>query len=84
MSARVSSSYVRALLEVADKGTGSEPIDGITVEQTRYFDLSDDRDIEGLLTTLLEDDDKMAESNDMDTNADADADADAEPDSDSV
>lgn len=84
LSARVSSSYVHALLQAADKGTGREPVDGIIVEQTRYFDLSNDQDIGGLLTTLLEDDDKMAEQDDTELKADADADADAEPGSDSV
>lgn len=50
------------------------------VEQTRYFDLSNDREVEGLLTALLEDDDKKAKSDDSDKNSDSDMVSDSDSD----
>lgn len=58
LSATIPSAYVCALLQTANKATGGEAVDEITVQQTRYFDLSNHRDLEDLLTALLEDDDK--------------------------
>lgn len=73
LSARISSAYIRTLLETANKATSSEPIDEIIVEQTRYFDLSNDRELEGVLTALLEDDDKVVKVSD-DSESDSDSD----------
>lgn len=50
-----------------------EPVEEITIEQKRYFDLSNDRGLEGLLTALLEDDDQIVkESEDLDPDYDYD------------
>ena len=59
LSARVPSAYICALLQIANKAVSGESVEEITVEQKRYFDLSNDRGLEGLLTALLEDDDQI-------------------------
>lgn len=71
LSARIPSAYVGALLQTADKPFGGEPINEIIIEQTRYFDLSNSGELEGLLAAIVEDDDKFEKDpDDSDSNPD--------------
>lgn len=58
LSAEVSSAYVRSILECTKKIGPSQPGGGIKIDQTPYFDLRDPAGHEGVLTALLEDDNK--------------------------
>ena len=58
MSARIPSAYTRTLLQATEKVAPNEPDGDITVEQTSYFDLSNEEEFESVLVALLEDEDK--------------------------
>lgn len=58
LSARIPSAYTRTLLQATQEATPTEPEGDITVEQTSYFDLSNDKDFKSVLVALLEDEDK--------------------------
>ncbi|MCJ1265270.1 hypothetical protein MMC22_005145 [Lobaria immixta] len=54
-SARIPSAYICTLLRSAKEAAPEAPDGEITVEQTLYFDLSNDQELESLLAALLED-----------------------------
>lgn len=70
LSAKVPSTYVCALLRSAEKAAPNEPIGDITIEQTPYFDMSDDQEFARVLTVLLEDHDKIEKRPDRDLDDD--------------
>lgn len=55
LSSKVPSSYIRSLLQSTKKAASDEPLGDITIEQTPYFDVTDDEDFASLVTLMLED-----------------------------
>lgn len=67
LSARIPSAYICTLLQLAKKAAPDELVGEITVEQTPYFDLSNDQELESVLGTLLEDEAKRIQDSDSDS-----------------
>lgn len=65
LSARVPRAYIRSLLRSAKRPSANEPKCNITVEQTPYFDISNDQDLATVLAMLSEDDDNIVKGSDL-------------------
>lgn len=64
LSARVPRAYIRRLLRTAKRTSANESKGNITVEQTPYFDISNDQDLAIVLAMLSEDDDNIVKESD--------------------
>ncbi|MCJ1265271.1 hypothetical protein MMC22_005146 [Lobaria immixta] len=58
LSARIPSAYICTLIQSVKKAAPEEPVGEITLEQTSYFDLSNDQELESILAVLFEDEAK--------------------------
>lgn len=70
LSARIPSAYICTLLQSVKKAAPDEPDGEITLEQTPYFDLSNDQELENILTVLLEDEAKRMKQPELDSDLD--------------
>lgn len=70
MSARVPSLYICTLLQLTKKAAPDEPVGEILIEQTPYFDLSNDQELESILALLLEDEAKRKKPPELDSDLD--------------